>query len=208
MNIPWLDTSDLNFKFWAIFLDKGIERICTSDEISTRTPTILQSTTVFKVLGIGNSWLVENPKLLDILIGKLEDGKEAKILIPDPLSEEIIERYNNDEPNTFEKGLPGLARLAISWYMMMQQYKNLQVRLYDGYPVVNMSIYDNYIFVSPVLYKRRGKDCLTAVFRRPSSGSSIYEGHFDDLFKTGSYDITSDYIDQISNKLKDGWSNG
>jgi len=191
------------FQILGDFLEKGAERICTSEEITLEVPNIIRSTKFIKVLGIGNSWLLKDSNL-NLLKKHLNDGKSAKILIPNPLSIEIIERYKNDEPATFELDLGGLAEFAIDWYELMKEYESLEVRLYDGYPVVNMSVYQDYLFASPVLFKRRGKDSLTAVFKRPSKGSSIYEENFDNLFELGSNDISEDYINLISGMIKKG----
>lgn len=189
------------FQILGDFLDKGIKRMCTSEEADRLSPELLRSSKVFKVLGIGNKWLVDGP-CREILIKRIKEGREAQILIPDPTSQEIAERYLNDEPDTFELGLSGLAERAINWHKLVTEYgSNLEVRLYDDYPVVNMSIYDNCVFVSPVLYKRRGKDCLTTVFRSPSIGSAYYVEHFDGLFNKGN-EITPQKIDELYNLIK------
>lgn len=73
----------------------------------------------------------------------------------------------------------------------------MNIRVYNRYPVVTVTIYDRKILVSPVLFKRRAKDSMTAIYRKPSSGAEIYEEHFDKVFELGSSEITPEYIDQL-----------
>ena len=182
------------------FLDKGIERICTSDEVTKTTQDILDKTTRFKVLGIGNTWLLTTSNL-NKLKKICNKGVQVEVLIPDPLSQEIAERYLNDEPESIVLDLNGLADNVIKWYEFMKDDEyggNLKVLLFDDYPVINMSIYDDRVFVSPVLYKRRGKDCLTAVFKQPSIASNMYIEHFDELFRKGR-EITEEKLIELKN---------
>jgi hypothetical protein len=185
------------------FIEKGIERIYTAQEVGQETPILLNKTTSLKILGIGNSWLVkgDNLKRLEEMLIR---NYLVMILIPDPLASEIQERYTHDEPPTFELGLEGLARRILDWYDLFKKHPNLSVKAYTRYPVVNLSIYDNYVYASPVLFKRRAKDSFTAVFRRPSSGAQIYEEHFDKIYHDGSsIDITDpSYIRKLCNKFK------
>ena len=103
------------FMVLADFIEKGIERVCTSEEIQIESPALLAKTKSLKVLGIGISWLVtgDNKTRIEEMLAR---NQKIMILIPDPLSSEIRERYEKDEPPSFELGLEGLARRVCDWY--------------------------------------------------------------------------------------------
>lgn len=190
-----------DFLILADFIDKGIERLCTQEEMPDISLEALRSTKSFKIIGIGISWIWKDP-YYSILLEKLERRNSVVILIPDPLSPEIMERYNVDEPPTYELGLEGLARRIINWHNLSKEYNNLELRAFHRYPVVNVSVYDKHVFASPVLFQRRAKDSLTVIFRRPSSGAEIYEDHFDKIRKNGSFPLTDQYLKRLRQHFK------
>ena len=175
------------FKILADFVDKGIRRICTKDELKEINSDSLKDTHTLGVLGIGLSWLFdgENRQRFEQL---LREKGEVRVLVPDPCSHEIIARYE-DEPTDFELGLPGLADRLRNWQSLHGTFPTLQVHVYKSYPAATLTLYDNVIFVGNVLYKQRAKDNLTAVYRRPSRAAVYYESHFSKLFLEGSVPI-------------------
>lgn len=178
------------------FIEKGISRVCTGEEIGELGSSNLKATKSIAVLGIGLSWLFRDPNRVEFE-RILQSGREARILVPDPTSREIEERYEHDEPPDFEIGLPGLAERLRSWRTLSAKYPRLQVRAYTRYPVANVTIFDKVVLVAPVLFQRRAKDNLTAVFRRPSSGSVNYEDHFNKVFQNGSKELTIEFFQQL-----------
>jgi hypothetical protein len=174
--------------------EKGVERVCTEAEIGAISAIELQRTSSLKVIGIGHGWLLKGEKYL-ALETLLSRQATVQLLIPDPFSSQIRERYDKDEGEGHELDIPELAGLVLKWKTEMGKHPSLSVRLYDRYPMMNVSVYTNRVFASPLLYKRRGKDGLTFVFRRPSIGADIYEGHFDKVFDSDSTkSISEDYI--------------
>lgn len=185
------------------FIEKGIERICTGDEITEVCREELASSRSLKVIGIAISWLVKG-RNRDRLIEMLESKLPVEILVPDPCAREIIERYNMDEPPTFEYGLTGLAERLRDWHNLCKKYSTLTVRAYHRYPVANITILDNHVYVGPVLYKRRAKDNLTAIFRKPSKGAEVYEDHFKNVFEFGSVEVTEAFMAILNQQYPDG----
>lgn len=182
------------------FIEKGIERVCNGDEIAEVGRAELASSKSLKVLGIGISWLVKG-KNHERLLEMLESKLPVQVLVPDPCSSEIIQRYTHDEPPEFELGLPGLAGRLRHWYELSKKYETLKVRAYHRYPVANVTIFDQHVYVGPVLYKRRAKDNLTAIFRRPSVGAEAYEDHFDKVFTYGSVELTEEFMRRLNQEF-------
>ena len=185
------------FSVLGDFVSKGIERVCTGEEVADLGREELQSSKSLKVLGIGISWLVKgnNRRRLEEM---LERGMSVVILVPDPCAEEIIERYKNDEPPTFELGLDGLAGRIRDWKAQSEKYQSLEVRTYHRYPMSNVTIYSDKVYVGPVLYKRRAKDNLTAIYRRPSRGAEVFEDHFWNVYEHGSSILDDEYMNKLN----------
>ncbi len=184
------------------FIEKGIERVCTGEEIADVGRLELSRSKSLRVLGIGVSWLVKGANF-ERLKKMLAAEQMIRVLIPDPLAPEIIERYK-DEPAEFELGLHGLAGRIRDRHALAQTHKSLELRIYHRYPVANVTILDNHVYVAPVLFKRRAKDNLTAVFRRPSSGAAAYEDHFDKVFADGAREITDGYLTLLNEEFPAG----
>jgi len=179
------------------FIEKGIERVCTGEEIAEEGRRELSNTKSLKVIGIGVSWLVKDDNYIR-LQEMLENKYPVRVIIPDPCAREIIERYANDEPPEFDLGLSGLAARIKTWYNLSKKYDTLEVRVYTRYPVANVTIYDDHLYVAPVLYKRRAKDNLTAIFRRPSKGAEAYEDHFNKVYVHGSLELNDAYLAKLN----------
>lgn len=175
---------------------KGIERICTKAESDEFGEEEMRKTDVLKVIGIGNSWLLREPHF-SIFKSLLENNRPVTLLLPDPLSEAIQDRYLHDEPDSAKLNLRGLAEILLEWVELGRKYRTLTLKAYDRYPMATVSIYSHRVFASPVLYQRRGVENLTVIFRRPSIGSGTYEDHFNKVFKTGSVDITPHYLAKL-----------
>jgi len=175
---------------------KGVERVCSDAEIGAVSAAELEATDSLKIIGIGNGWLLEGSQHLR-LERLLLQGAEVRILVPDPLSSQIRERYDKDEPDSHQLDLHKFASLVLQWRDFAARHSSLAVRVYNRYPMMNVSVYSRRVLASPILYRRRGKEGLTFVFRRPSVGSDIYEGHFDKVFETGSTEITADYLARL-----------
>lgn len=185
------------------FIEKGIERVCTGDEIAEVGREELTSSKLLKVIGIGTSWLVtgsNHERLLEMLENKLP----VQVLVPDPCAREIIERYEKDEPPEFELGLSGLADRLRHWDSLRKRYGTLNIRAYHRYPVANVTILEHHVYVGPVLYKRRAKDNLTAIFRRPSKGAEVYEDHFNNILESGSVEITEAFMAEVNRQYPGG----
>jgi hypothetical protein len=176
--------------------EKGVERVCSGAEIASVSAQEIQETDSLKVIGIGNAWLLKGEQY-SRLLQLLERGKSAQVLIPDPLAPQIRERYASDEGEGAELDPRDFARLVLRWKNEMRIHAGLKVRAYHRYPMMNVSVYSNRVLASPILYRRRGKEGLTFVFRRPSIGADIYEGHFDKVFESGSNEIDDAYLERL-----------
>lgn len=149
-----------------------------------------------KVIGIGNGWLLKGEQHVR-LERLLERGVAVRVLLPNPLSFQIKERYDNDEPETHQLSRNKFAALILQWHELMKSNPSLGVRVYNRYPMMNVSVYRDRVLASPILYRRRGKGGLTFAFRRPSVGAEIYEGHFDKVYESGSSEITDAYLSEL-----------
>lgn len=198
------------FKILSDFKINGVERVCSSYEINQVGYEQLQKTKTFKGIGFGFQWLLDDnhdvngPNQAELgRILKSSNSKSVLILLPDPCSDQIKERYGKDEPNTesyrYELGLEGISEAIKKWYGIQEKYQGkIEVRVYSCYPMANVNIYDDYIFVSAVLYKRRAKDGFTIVYRRGSKGAEIYESHIDEIVKSSSEPLTALYLSKLN----------
>lgn len=180
--------------------EKGVERVCTEPEAGAVSARELEGTDSLKVIGIGNGWLLKGEqyaRLQRLLARKVP----VRVLVPDPLSPLIRERYDKDEPEGHQLDLTKFAALVLQWYDLQTSNPALGVRVYHRYPMMNVSVYRERVLASPILYQRRGKEGLTFVFRRPSVGAEIYEGHFDKIYERGSNEITSDYLEELRRRF-------
>jgi hypothetical protein len=173
--------------------EKGVERVCAESETGAISAKELETTDFLKIIGIGNGWLLkgEQHARLERLLAR---GASVRVLIPDPLSPQIKERYSKDEPESRQLNLAELAGLVLEWHELAQSNPSLGVRVYNRYPMMNVSVYRGRVLASPILYRRRGKEGLTFVFRRPSIGAEIYEGHFDKVYESGATEISPVYL--------------
>lgn len=181
--------------------EKGVERVCTEHEAGSLSSRELEATDSLKVIGIGNGWLLKGEQF-SRLQRLLDRGAPVKILIPDPISPLIRERYDKDEPDTHQLNLTKFASLVMQWNELQLAHKTLSVRVYNRYPMMNVSVYKDRILASPILYRRRGKEGLTFVFRRPSVGAEIYEGHFDKIFESGSSEVSQAYLADLRQRFQ------
>lgn len=192
----------------------GIEAVCGENEINEIGHKELMTTKQLKVIGLGLTWLLHNPdnhnRMKQILF---EGGNEVTvtILLPNPLEPLIERRVNKDEPETHSYELSDLARNIRAWYDLKNNSHHefnpnaLEIKVYDTYPVVNMSIYDERLYVAPYLYKRAGVDSLTVIYRRKRDGTStvgarIYEEHFEQVYNS-SQEITPGYLALLNRKF-------
>ncbi len=170
------------FQILGDFMDKGVQRLCSADEITRFTEELLPGSRSLAASGLGLSWLFRSgaKQLQDLL----DSGGSAKILVPDPRATDIRSRYANSEPSErIELGLLGLTERLSQWDALLNKYPNrLDVRVYDSYPSVSVTILDRHVCVSSFLYKLRGVDSHTIIYRRPSPGAQTFEEHFRLLY--------------------------
>lgn len=185
------------FKILIDFGEKGLQRACTKEEAAFEGHVALMKTKMLKLMGIGASWLAGEQNR-SRLIEMLNNNYPVTILLPDPCSRDIKNRYINDEPPEFELGLTGIATRIKDWYSLSQHYKSLSLKVYKIYPVATVTVYEDKVFVSPVLYKRRTMDNLTIIFSRPSKGAIIYESHFDQISSRAALDVDINYLNQLT----------
>src|SRR6266853_3173233 len=76
------------FEILADFIEKGIRRICTREELTNISNQALMNTRSLGVLGIGLSWLFDGMNR-DRFEQLLRENCEIRVLVPDPCSDEI-----------------------------------------------------------------------------------------------------------------------
>ena len=198
------------FKILSDFKLNGVERVCTAKEIEEFGKDQISKTLSFSGIGFGFQWLMDNNQDVDgpnqiqlIRILESAQSKKVMILVPDPCSPQLRERYDKDEPNSdlysYELGLSGIAESIKKWYAIKEKYPGkIEVRVYSCYPMANVNVYDDYVFVSAVLFKRRVKDGFTIVYRRGSKGAELYENHIKNVAEERSELLTKKYIDLLN----------
>ena len=180
-------------------VENGIQRVCTRTEATELGAAELARSRSLKVVGVSLGWL-DDPAVSSRLEALLIERCRIDILLPDPLAPAILERYNRDEPPEWTRGPASIAELLIRLGNKRARHSSLGVFIYDRYPVATVTVYDNLVFVSPVLFRRRGVDAPTAIYRRRSLGGEIFEKHFDAL-KSESKEATSDYLNHLRSQL-------
>lgn len=113
---------------------------------------------------------------------------EITILIGDPFSESIKERYKRDEPLTHQAGIAGIERRIlllseIIGSLAPKARERIHVGVYENYPTISIFQGDHQIYFSYYGYKLRGDDTptiLTTVDQR--LGAALIK-HFDQVKK-------------------------
>jgi hypothetical protein len=195
-----------HFSDYKLLADKicGVERVCGSDELKEMGFAALRSTDSLKAIVLGGSWLLEGPnrQTLEKLLGRAPGC--VQVLIPDPCSTEIQARIK-DEPN--EKGTRGLFGLADNvnqWWELKKQYDYLAIKLYQNYPVAMVTIYDGWVYLGPVLHRKRNTENLIVVYKRPSKGADLYIEHFNSLFQDGKrvFELNEKYVQHVKDTIE------
>lgn len=93
---------------------------------------------------------------------------ELTILISDPFSQSIIERYQKDEPLTSQASIANIEKRIILLSQIISQLraderKRVHVGVYRNYPTVSVFRGDNKIYFSYYGYKLRGEDTPTVL---------------------------------------------
>jgi len=192
-----------NHELEELFRDahnKGIKRILTEQEVEPMGREALSKSDNLKVIGFTSAWLVKEEN--DIRLKRmLNDNKQIQVIIPNPLADEIKVRYQIGEPSDKVLGRKTIAIRIITWYEQKLANNNFTLKVYDHYPTVTTTFYDDEVYVSSVLFKRQTKDNLTTVFDIDSTAGQIYLEHFNNVYIFGSADVDDEYILALINEF-------
>jgi hypothetical protein len=114
-------------------------------------------------------------------------NKKVEILLANPNSEALKNRYRNDEPNSHEVGLEGL-KARLTWLETKREeldrrYRdNVDVRVYSSYPTVNFVQVDGEYYSSVFGYKLRGSDCPITYSEQGSYHSDFLTSQFQRIY--------------------------
>lgn len=134
-----------------------------------------------KVASLGDS------KVKDLL-SSTDRKSNIKILLANPFSKAIINRYDVDEPETYEAGLEGIKRRLV-WlnniYINLPSHaqKRLEIKVYDNYPVVSLLKADSDVYSTSYGYRLRGADCPRLHVKANSEYGYFLQKHFDKIFE-------------------------
>ena len=142
----------------------GVLEILPSHE-SIDFPSMLQTCSEIRILSLSGTKTISlgDSKVQEMLS---DPARKAKItlLLANPYSSAIINRYENDEPESYEAGLGGIERRLLWLHKLIESLpstakRKIDVRVYDNYPVVSIVQADNDIYSSSYGFKLRGGDC-------------------------------------------------
>lgn len=113
---------------------------------------------------------------------------EVTILIADPFSENIINRYKADEPLTHQAGIAGIERRIlllseIIGSLTPRERERIHVGVYQNYPTVSVFQGDNQIYFSYYGYKLRGDDTPTVLTTADQHLGRALLKHFEQVRK-------------------------
>ena len=113
--------------------------------------------------------------------------KRIRILLADPNSEALRQRYDNDEPETSEVGLDGLNRRLKFLHSEISKLaasdkSSIDVRVYKTYPTLNYVAVDGTFYWSVFGYKLRGSDCPRMMTMRSGLFPTFLDRQFENLF--------------------------
>jgi hypothetical protein len=183
-------------------IEKGIKRLSDPKERNSSGEEALKRTKELSVMGFSMDWLLnENLRRLEEMIAH---GYEIKIMMANPLSPAVINRYNNDEPKPLRRGREGIALNINQMYHITKKSEHAVLKVFNNYPVSTVTIYDEDVYVGPVLYLQTPRDNMTTIYRRHSSGAQAYINHFNKIFEseTASTIVDQNYMRDLYNEFK------
>lgn len=101
---------------------------------------------------------------LKSMLQSLPSNTKVTILLGNPFSKNIIERYEKDEPENYETGLEGINRRLVFLYTLFKEIpktkkKNITIKVFDNYPTLSILQADDDLYSANYGYKLRGGDC-------------------------------------------------
>ena len=110
------------------------------------------------------------------------------ILLANPFAKAIIERYEKDEPRTYETGLDGIERRLLNLWNIInglpkQARNKLDIRVFDNYPTISIIQSDKDLYATLYGYKLRGGDCPKVHSELDGEYSKFLLRHFNNIYE-------------------------
>ena len=120
----------------------------------------------------------------------LEDNNRKSkitIMLGDPFSDAILNRYKYDEPDDYEAGIEGITRRLVKLHSIKlalseEAKKKLEVRVFKNYPTISVIQADNDLYSSVYGYKLRGSDCPNVHTTLNSDYGRFLLNHFNKAY--------------------------
>lgn len=135
----------------------GVKEITTANErIEFRK--ILNDKKIIQLLTLSGTRTIElGHKDVVVFLNSINKHTKVLILIGNPYSDAIITRYKVDEPHYHETGLEGIKRRIAFLYTASKKYnKNVEIKVFDNYPIYSIIRVDEGIIATTYGYKMRG----------------------------------------------------
>ncbi|MGC9357968.1 MAG: hypothetical protein ACP5GX_08880 [Anaerolineae bacterium] len=115
-------------------------------------------------------------------------NSEITIILADPFAKAIIERYEKDEPSTYEAGLDGIKRRLLNlWHIINRlpsdAQSKLDVRVFSNYPTISLIQADDDLYATIYGYRLRGSDSPKIHAKCGGEYSRFLLRHFDNILQ-------------------------
>ena len=111
------------------------------------------------------------------------------ILLGNPFSLAVRNRYQNDEPSTYEAGVDGITRRLLWLNRMITKLpdaakRRLDVRVYANYPTVSLVQAESDLYWTVYGFKLRGGDCPRLRADSSARYGKFLINHFDKVYES------------------------
>lgn len=111
------------------------------------------------------------------------------ILLGDPYSSAIRDRYDHDEPLSYESGIAGIERRIRQFSDLLsaapsESKFNIEIRLFNSYPTLSLLWADNEIYATSYGFKLRGSDCPQVHSSISNEYGQFLSKHFSKMYES------------------------
>ncbi|MEO1149575.1 MAG: hypothetical protein AAFW83_01160 [Pseudomonadota bacterium] len=110
-----------------------------------------------------------------------------RILLANPYSEAITNRYKYDESDSYESGLSGIERKLRQLHSILMENpgvrEKVEIRVFGNYPTVSIARFDDDFYSSVYGYKLRGSDCPKIHAKHGTPYADFLCKHFERVYE-------------------------
>lgn len=154
-------------------------------------PNLISSCRIVRLLALAGTraGFLGDSKVRDAFLDPARKSK-ITILLANPFSAAIQERYQRDEPDTYEAGPAGIERRLVALYDLTSNLRpeaadTIDVRVYDCYPTISVLQADDDLYSTTYGHKLRGADCPKVHCSAGGEYAKFLLKHFQEVYADG-----------------------